>query len=344
MGKRKTGQTQATQTPKQVQGVQPAVSVSGGQTRSATMTDKEPPNYTDPTKPNFVYVPYPLQETIKRFESYTPGQITSVADTGPVEMQQTLAQRKSALQGYSAPELAAMQAQAASGQQAGQQQRERAMQAALAQRGIQGGAAAALQAQMAQRAYMEKGAMDQEMMMRQEQRQREALGEYEKSVMGAYQQEQERQFQELSAKLAAEQAYQAQLALEAQQTEAETYAEGQEKAAEAGAGGCCFIFLEADNGVLHRIARRARDEMMTSRNKRGYYKLSEVFVPAMRKSKVFKASVQWLMVKPMISFGKYKYGEGKMGIIFKPVADFWFSVFEYLGQDHPFKRENGEIL
>jgi hypothetical protein len=285
-----------------------------------------------------------LEEIQKRFAGYTPAPISSVAATGPKEMQETLAKRQSALEGYNAPELAAMQAQMATGQQAGQQQRERALQSALAQRGVQGGAAAALQAQMAQRAYQEKGAMDQEMMLKQAQRQREALGEYEGSVQTAYQNEQERLFQELSAKLAAEQAFQAEQALAAQKVEAEIYAQGQEDAAAAGDGGCCFIFLEADDGVLHRIARRARDEMMTTRNKRGYYKLSEVFVPAMRKSKVFKAAVQWLMVKPMISFGKYKYGEGKMGIIFKPVANFWFSVFEYLGQDHPFKRENGETL
>lgn len=285
-----------------------------------------------------------LEEIQKRFQGYTPAPITSVSKTGPEELQKTLKQREEALKGFESSELAAMQAQMAAGQQAGQQQRERALQAALAQRGVQGGAAAALQAQMAQRAYQEKGAMDQEMMLRQAQRQREALGEYEASVMDAFQREQERQFQELSARLAAEEAFQAEQAMASQREEAEIYAQGQEDAAAAGAGGCCFIFLEADNGVLHRIARRARDEMMTERNKRGYYKLSEVFVPAMRKSKVFKAAVQWLMVKPMISFGKYKYGEGKMGIIFKPVADFWFSVFEYLGQDHPFKRENGEVV
>lgn len=317
----------------------------GGAQRSVAATDKQPPNYTDPTAPNFVYVDPALRETIKRFESYMPGQITSVADTGPAEMQATLAQRQSALEGYQAPELEAMRAQMAAGQQAGQQQRERALQAALAQRGIQGGTAAALQAQMAQRAYQEKGAMDTEMMLRQEQRQREALGEYEKSVMGAYQAEQERQFQELSARLAAEQAFQAEQTRQAQLQEAQDYADAQVEAAEAQDSGlCCFIFLEADDGVLHRIARRARDEMMTPRNRRGYYKLSEVFVPLMRKSSVFKFIVKWTMVRPMISFGKFKYNEGRVGRLFKPVADFWFSIFEYLGQDHPFKRENGELV
>ena len=283
-------------------------------------------------------------EIQKRFEGYTPEQIASVSGTGPIEMQETLAQRKSSLEGYQAPELEAMRAQMAAGQQAGQQQRERALQAALAQRGVQGGAAAALQAQMAQRAYQEKGAMDTEMLLRQEQRQREALGEYEKSVMGAYQAEQERQFQALAAQLAAEQAIQAELARQAGLEEAELYKTGQVEAAEASEGGCCFIFLEADDGILHRVARRARDEMMTPRNKRGYYKLSEVLVPLMRKSPVFKFIVKWTMVRPMISFGKFKYNEGRIGKSFKPVADFWFSVFDYLGQDHPFKRDNGEVV
>jgi hypothetical protein len=172
-------------------------------------------------------------EIQKRFEGYTPEQIASVSGTGPAEMQATLAQREEALKGFEASQLEAMRAQMAAGQQAGQQQRERALQAALAQRGVQGGAAAALQAQMAQRAYQEKGAMDTEMLLRQEQRQREALGEYEKSVMGAYQAEQERQFQALAAQLAAEQAIQAELARQAGLEEAELYKTGQVEAAEA---------------------------------------------------------------------------------------------------------------
>jgi hypothetical protein len=107
---------------------------------------------------------------------------------------------------------------------------------------------------------------------------------------------------------------------------------------------CCFIFLEADEGVLNRVARKARDELMTPRNRRGYYKLAEVFVPLMRKSKIFKFAVKWGMVKPMIFAGKWKYKENRLGVLAAPIAHFWINMFDYLGGDHPFMRENGEII
>ena len=109
---------------------------------------------------------------------------------------------------------------------------------------------------------------------------------------------------------------------------------------------CCFMFLEAryGNGVLDRVVRRYRDEMMTDKNRRGYYKLSEVLVPMMRKYKIVKFAVRVFMTDPLVSYGKYYYGEGKVGIIFKPIHDFWMATFNYLGSDHAFIRENGEVV
>ena len=110
--------------------------------------------------------------------------------------------------------------------------------------------------------------------------------------------------------------------------------------------GCCFMFLEAryGNGVLDRVVRRYRDEMMTDQNRRGYYKLSEVLVPLMRKYKLVKFAVRAFMTDPLVSYGKYYYGEGKIGIIFKPLHNFWMAMFNYLGKDHAFIRENGEVV
>lgn len=111
-------------------------------------------------------------------------------------------------------------------------------------------------------------------------------------------------------------------------------------------GGCCFIFLEAryGNGTMDQVVRRFRDENMTERNRRGYYKLSEVLVPLMRKSKLVKFVVRATMTDPMVAYGKAHYGEGKLGILFKPVAKFWLSLFDFLGGEHPFIRENGETV
>ena len=109
---------------------------------------------------------------------------------------------------------------------------------------------------------------------------------------------------------------------------------------------CCFMFLEAryGNGVLDKVVRRYRDEMMTDKNRRGYYKLSEVLVPLMRKHKLVKLGVRTFMTDPLVSYGKYYYGEGRIGVIFKPIHDFWMATFNFLGSDHAFIRENGEVV
>lgn len=109
---------------------------------------------------------------------------------------------------------------------------------------------------------------------------------------------------------------------------------------------CCWIFLEAryGNGKMDSVVRRYRDEHMTVKNRRGYYKLSEVLVPLMRKSKIAKFLVQSTMTTPMFHYGRYVYGENKFGIIFKPIAKVWLSLYDYLGGEFEFIRENGEVV
>ena len=109
---------------------------------------------------------------------------------------------------------------------------------------------------------------------------------------------------------------------------------------------CCFIFLEARyaDGTMDSVVRRYRDEAMTPRNRRGYYKLAEVLVPLMRKSGLVKLAVRALLTDPLVSYGKYHYGQGRLGRIFKPLARAWINLFDYLGGDHPFIRENGEVV
>lgn len=113
-----------------------------------------------------------------------------------------------------------------------------------------------------------------------------------------------------------------------------------------GGGGCCFIFLEAryGNGTMDAVVRRFRDENMNPVNRRGYYKVSEVLVPLMRKSKLVKALVRLTLTDPLVAYGKAYYGGSKLGFIFAPIKTFWLKTFEYLGQDHEFIRENGEVV
>jgi len=114
----------------------------------------------------------------------------------------------------------------------------------------------------------------------------------------------------------------------------------------SGGGGCCFIMLEAryGDGTMDAVVRRYRDEKITDHNKRGYYKLAEVFVPLMRQSKLFKFMVAKTFSDPLVSYGKWHYGQNKHGWIFKPVEKFWMQVFNVLGSDTKFIRENGETI
>jgi hypothetical protein len=115
-------------------------------------------------------------------------------------------------------------------------------------------------------------------------------------------------------------------------------------AAGGAAGACCWIFLEAYGAPLDPVVRRYRDEHVTPRLKRGYYKLAEVLVPIMRKSRLARWAVRLGMTAPLASYARWHYGEGRVGWVFAPLAAGWLKAFEFLGQDCPFRRESGELV
>ena len=123
--------------------------------------------------------------------------------------------------------------------------------------------------------------------------------------------------------------------------------------------GCfCQLFLEGrhGDGTMDWVVRKYRDESMTSENARGYYKMSQVCVPLMRKSKLFSLLVMLFIIEPLFSYGRWYYrkeirerGEkvgirGRIGWVFAPVKSFWMKTWEYLGGEHPFVRWNGETV
>jgi hypothetical protein len=109
---------------------------------------------------------------------------------------------------------------------------------------------------------------------------------------------------------------------------------------------CCFIMLESryGDGTMDEVVRRYRDEKMTNRNRRGYYKVAQVLVPLMRKSKIAKWIVTKTFADPLVCYGKWYYGQNKYGWIFKPVEKFWMNVFDAVGGEVEFIRENGEVV
>jgi hypothetical protein len=320
------------------------------------------------------------EEIRKRFAGMTPQQIESVAGTGPKEMQDILAQRKAGLAGFNAPQLAAMQAQMAGGQQAAEQQRNRALQASLARQGVRGGAAASLQAQAGQMAAREKAAADTQLMLQQAAQQEKALGAYEQGVSGALGAEQARQFQGLAAQLAAEQQVAALEAAGLQKEATESYGTSIEKAASKGSGGCCTILAmigagASSSGISEAKAndivqlsknknkdviilsnaesklwddlfyvRAARDNVCNDKQRRGYYIFSEMVEPLIKKSEVAKNIGYSVLVTPLVSIGKENTKGIKANLISKIIGHSWIKFFGLFSSEKPFVRKNGEVV
>ena len=124
--------------------------------------------------------------------------------------------------------------------------------------------------------------------------------------------------------------------------------------------GCCFIFMEAryGDGTLDECIRRMREEWkgevdpeLSRRVINGYYKVSEVLVPLMRKSKLVKLAVRIFLTDPAVAYCNWHYRKDRkkktlgryIGWLFKPMQKFWEKVLSHVGQDHEFIRENGEV-
>jgi hypothetical protein len=126
------------------------------------------------------------------------------------------------------------------------------------------------------------------------------------------------------------------------------YAATQQANATADSGtSCCFIMLEAryGNGVMDEVVRKYRDEHLTPQNRRGYYKLAEVLVPIMRKYPITKLPVRILLTDPLVIYGKAYYGKNRvLETALRPVKNFWLGLFNLLGGECEFKRENGEYV
>ena len=253
------------------------------------------------------------EEIRKRFAGLTPQQVESVAGTGPKEMQDILAQRKAGLAGFNAPQLAAMQAQMAGGQQAAEQQRNRALQAALARQGVRGGAAASLQAQAGQMAAREKAAADTQLMLQQAGQQEKALGAYEQGVSGALSAEQARQFQGLAAQLAAEQQIAALEAAGMQKEATESYGTSMEEASSKGKIICTELHaqglmdtevFEADQAFGAELMKSDPEVMV------GYHAWATGAVELMQRSR-FWTFVAYLIATPWSKHMAYEMGVAK---------------------------------
>lgn len=100
--------------------------------------------------------------------------------------------------------------------------------------------------------------------------------------------------------------------------------------------GCCFIFLEAYNGVLPTWVRECRDEFAPESSARrvGYVAMSKWLVPAMRLYPWVRKAVNSTMVQPLTNWGgHYKNVPGySFGRKYAPIKTMWFAAWSLIGK------------
>lgn len=250
--------------------------------------------------------------------------------TNDPNLQRVRALREQQAKGYSTPELAARKQLTVNEQDATRAKTVQALKSNLARSGVGGARGAAMQASADSTLAASNADQNRKLLLDEADQQNKGIDALSKDI-----------YNEKLGQLGLGVGF-------AQLGSADKAAEAARQANSGGDSGlCCFIFLEAryGTGAMDSVVRKFRDENLTEKNRRGYYKLSEVLVPLMRKHKTVKAAVQLFMTSPLVAYGKAYYGQGsKLGFIFKPLVNFWLKTFDYLGGDHKFIRENGEVI
>ena len=96
---------------------------------------------------------------------------------------------------------------------------------------------------------------------------------------------------------------------------------------------CCWTFAEAFYGWdnIPDSVRVSRDLHYTPQRREGYRMMSKWLVPKMQQSKVWRAVVNVLLIKPMTSHAEW-YVNGKgFGWIFSPLQKTYLAVWEHYG-------------
>lgn len=101
-------------------------------------------------------------------------------------------------------------------------------------------------------------------------------------------------------------------------------------------GGCgsCFVFAETERDEKLKELRAFRDERFPKIGivSSGYGKLSSLLIPLMRRSKLAKALVKTVMVKPLISRAKFYYRKNRIGWLFIPLGAMWVAIWYMIGK------------
>ena len=97
---------------------------------------------------------------------------------------------------------------------------------------------------------------------------------------------------------------------------------------------CCWTFAEAYYGWenIPDAVKVSRDLHYTPRRREGYRMMSRFLVPRMQRSKVWRAVVNALLIKPMTSHAEW-YVNGKgFGWMFSPLQKTYLALWDYYGE------------
>ena len=97
---------------------------------------------------------------------------------------------------------------------------------------------------------------------------------------------------------------------------------------------CCWTFAEAYYGWenIPDAVKVSRDLHYTPRIREGYRMMSRFLVPRMRESKLWRAAVNALLIKPMTAHAEW-YVNGKgFGWMFSPLQKTYLALWDYYGE------------
>jgi hypothetical protein len=97
---------------------------------------------------------------------------------------------------------------------------------------------------------------------------------------------------------------------------------------------CCWTFAEAYYGWenIPDAVKVSRDLHYTPRIREGYRMMSRFLVPRMQRSKVWRAAVNALLIKPMTAHAEW-YVNGKgFGWMFSPLQKTYLALWDYYGE------------
>jgi len=96
---------------------------------------------------------------------------------------------------------------------------------------------------------------------------------------------------------------------------------------------CCFIFLQALNGILPWYIDLARRDYYTPERRAGYKWMASWLVPRMAKSTVWSNIVNRVIIKPFLTYGSWLYGAGsKTGWMWAPYCHGWLTLWGGMGK------------